>query len=197
MAAPRERLLAVVGPAWLAFVVAGMGGLWVYASTPAPSANAPGTWPTASRLSRDAAYPTLVMLLHPRCSCSRASLSELARLMARVSGRVTAHLVFYRAANEPSGSEVTDLWQDAASIPGVDVSSDDGVEIEAFGAAASGQVLLYDDIGALAFNGGITFARGHAGDNDGRRDLESLILARQSESNRTPVFGCALRGQDE
>lgn len=198
MAIARGRTLIVVaGLAWLACVMAGMGGLWAYANTPAESASAPATWPAESRLSRVPGRPTLVVLLHPQCSCSVASVSELNRLMAHVNGRVTVHAVFYVPAHPPSGSQVADLWRDAAAIPGVEVSRDDGVEIEAFGAAASGQVLLYDAAGALAFNGGITFARGHAGDSDGRRGLESLILEGRSDSNRTPVFGCALRGQDE
>ena len=44
----------------------------------------------------------------------------------------------------------------------------------------------------LLFSGGITVARGHAGDNTGRGAIEELIDGETAVSRRTPVFGCAL-----
>jgi hypothetical protein len=194
MSTRQPRALILAAMLWLVVVAAGIGGLWAYAGTPAPDAGAPAAWPTSSRLSRSAELPTLVMLAHPLCSCSRASLSELARLMTHLQGRVTAHVAFYRPPDVAAGWEVDDLWRIAEAIPGVQVSTDTGGELHAFGAAASGQALVYAADGRLLFAGGLTPARGHEGDNAGRRAVESLVVTGESETHTTPVFGCLLQG---
>lgn len=178
---------------WLVTVSLGLGKIWAYANTPGQTAEAPVTWPAASQLAHEAANPTLVMLVHPQCSCSRASIGELEKLMARVYGKVTAHVLFYRPERAGSGWTDTDLWQAASAIPGVRVSVDeDGREAARFGGFVSGQTFLFAADGRLEFSGGITFARGHAGDNAGRDSLQALILGDGPASPRTPVFGCAL-----
>jgi hypothetical protein len=178
---------------WLGVIGPGVWALWAYAGRPAQPAAAPIQWPETSHLERDPQRPTLVMLLHPRCACSRASLSELSRLMARVDGKVTAHVAIQVPAGAGDEWTDTDLWHIARTIQGVRVSADGGDETRAFGAAASGQVLLYDAGGALVFAGGITYARGHEGANDGRQALEARILDGHAPIAQTPVFGCLLR----
>jgi len=69
---------------------------------------------------------------------------------------------------------------------------DDGVEAARFGAATSGQVILYDRDGGLLFTGGITASRGHAGDNDGRNAIVSLLGRGRETRHSSPVFGCSL-----
>jgi hypothetical protein len=56
----------------------------------------------------------------------------------------------------------------------------------------SGQTVLYDNEGALLFSGGITGARGHAGDNAGRTSLVELLNRGAAGRSRTSVFGCPL-----
>jgi hypothetical protein len=68
----------------------------------------------------------------------------------------------------------------------------DGLEARSFGAATSGQTLLYDKRGALLFSGGITGARAHQGDNVGRRSLVALLNGGPNERPGTSVFGCSL-----
>ena len=83
----------------------------------------------------------------------------------------------------------------AALIPGVRPVEDlDGREALRFGAVTSGQTLLYDVSGRLLFNGGITAARGHAGTNDGRDAVLSLLANGSSLRHTTRVFGCSLLG---
>ena len=114
--------------------------------------------------------PTLVLLAHPQCSCTRATLEELGEVLARAEHRPKTYVVFLKPSSFANGWEMTDLWQTAARLPDVTVvRDDDGREASRFGAATSGQTLLYDTRGALLFSGGITGARGHAGDNAGRR----------------------------
>jgi hypothetical protein len=174
-------------------VAYGMAVMWDYQYGAGSPARPPAHWPSDTRLERVPDRPTLVMLLHPQCPCSRASIGELARLMARLEGRLTARLLFLKPAGTPDGWEDTDLWQSAAVIPGVTVLADaDGAEARRFGALTSGQVVVYDAGGRLLWNGGITPSRGHAGDNEGRDTIVALLAGERMEARPTPVFGCSL-----
>jgi hypothetical protein len=178
---------------WMASVASGMTVLWQYKNTAGADAAAPSDWPRASTIAQRAGRPTLVMFAHPRCPCTRASVSELARLMSQVHGQLDAHVLMLRPAGTEDGWERTDTWRSAALIPGVDVATDGGGrEASLFGATVSGQTLLYDAAGRLVFRGGITGARGHEGDNSGRRRVVSFLTTGIADRGESPVFGCAL-----
>jgi len=186
---------AVAGISWLVAVAAGLAVLWSYENAPGTPATPPDHWPAASSLRRLPGIATLVMLVHPRCPCSRASLEELDRLMAHIPGVLLAHVVFVKPAGLPEDWEQTDLWRRAAAIPGISLTRDDGgAEARLFGAATSGQTVVYDGDGRLLFGGGITAARGHEGDNAGRSAIVSLLASRGAAPTSTPVFGCSLLG---
>jgi hypothetical protein len=188
-----KRVLAVVLAVWGIAVVGGIGALTRYASTPGALAAAPETWPSDSIVTRQPRMPTLVMLAHPHCACTRASVHELAKLMDQVGGRVNAHVLFVDPPGVGEGWDQTDLWQSAAAIDGVDVVPDTGgEEARRFGATTSGQVLLYDASGRLMFRGGITSARGHEGDNVGRARIVGLLAHEGTTPQKAPVFGCPL-----
>jgi hypothetical protein len=195
----KARLLLLAGCAlWLSLTVVGIGFLWDYENTPGSAADAPALWPADSRLQRPDGRPTLVLLAHPHCPCTRASIGELSRLMTQARGLVTAQVLFVRPQGFSDEWERTDLWSSAAAIPGVSVVRDDeGVEALRFRAETSGQVVLYDGGGRLLFSGGITSARGHAGDNAGRSAIVSLLNADEAARRETPVFGCPLFARDE
>jgi hypothetical protein len=190
----RERWLwALLGVLWLAAIGAGARVLWSYQSTPGERAAERHLWPAASRLPRDPARPTLVLVAHPHCACTRASLAELAGLMQRLRGRVAGRVVFVRPAGMPAGWERTDTWRTAQGIPEVTVWADPGgVEAERFGARTSGQVLLYGRDGRLLFSGGITPIRGHIGDSAGQERIVSLVTTGRADAATSRVFGCAL-----
>ena len=178
---------------WLIVVVGGLSVLLGYENTPAVAAKPSVSWPADSRIKRSPDRATLVMVVHPHCPCTRASIGELALLMAQSQGRLTAYVLFLKPAGFSDNWEKTDLWQSAASIPGVKPVIDyDGVEASRFNAETSGQTALYDAEGRLLFSGGITIARGHAGDNAGRSAILSLVDTGIAEQTETPVFGCPL-----
>jgi hypothetical protein len=178
---------------WLCSISTGLWILWGYENTAGMSAEPPVMWPADSRVQRVPERATLVMLAHPHCPCTRASIGELASLMAHAQGRVTGYVFFLKPAGFSEDWEKTDLWQSAASIPGVSAVIDDGgTEARRFGAATSGQTILYDARGRLLFSGGITGSRGHAGDNAGRSAIVSLINDHAAEDSETKVFGCPL-----
>src|SRR6185295_7788149 len=178
---------------WLLAAAAGLSILWRYDNAPGLRAAAPERWPVSSTLARTAGTPTLILLAHPQCSCTPASLAELAEVLARASTRPSTYVLFLKPEGVANGWEQTSLWKTAAAIPGVTlVRDDDGREAQRFGSVTSGQTLLYDGGGALRFNGGITGSRAHAGDNAGRRSLVALLGGERAERDMTNVFGCPL-----
>jgi hypothetical protein len=167
--------------------------LWGYENRPGVSAEAPLLWPAESRIQRATDRATLVMLAHPHCPCTRASIGELASLMAHSQGRLNAYVLFLKPEGFTEEWEKTDLWESAVMIPGVTAMIDDGgAEARRFHAATSGQTILYGADGRLLFTGGITGSRGHAGDNAGRSSIVSLVNAGTAERTETFVFGCPL-----
>jgi hypothetical protein len=190
----RNRQIILASTAlWLLMVTIGLAGLWSYANTPGMAAKPPGVWPAESQIQQAQDKATLIMLAHPHCPCTRASIGELALLMTHSQGRLAAYVLFLKPEGFSEEWEMTDLRQSAASIPGVKVIvDDDGVEARRFHATTSGHTNLYDVDGRLLFSGGITGARGHSGDNAGRSAIESLLNARATAQSETPVFGCPL-----
>jgi len=180
--------------AWGIAVLVGMFGLVRYQMTPAAIASAaPPQWPAGVDFTHSGGRSTLIMTLHPQCPCSRASLHELAEIMARSAGRLDARLLFVRPANAPADWLDGELWQQAKTIPGVTILVDkDGRDAAAFGASTSGQVMVYDSAGVIRFSGGITDGRGHEGDNVGLQSVLDLMRFGKSPVATTPVYGCSL-----
>lgn len=167
--------------------------LWAYENAPGRGAAAPATWPGGTSLVRADKRPTLVLLAHPQCSCTRASIDELAEALARAVVRPKTYVLFMKPTGFSDDWAQSDLWRTAAALPDVTVvRDDDGEEARRFGASTSGQTLLYDEAGTLLFAGGITGARSHRGDNDGRRAIVELLNRESSTTAATRVFGCAL-----
>jgi hypothetical protein len=178
---------------WLALVAGGLAYLAQYANEPGPTSPVPDQWPVGSSIQPTSGQATLVMLAHPQCPCTRASIGELAAIMAHCQGRLNAYVLFLKPENSAENWEKTDLWSSAARIPGVTVVSDpNGEQARLFKAATSGQTVLYGLSGQLLFRGGITASRGHSGDNAGRSAIVSIINSELPDVTETNVFGCPL-----
>ncbi len=190
----KNRLLTVtLWVAWLATVVTGTFLLLAYSNAPGKPGSPPENWPQSSQVPHDKERPTLIMFMHPHCPCSRASIGELAEVMAHCQGRVSAHVLFVRPAEMNPDWVLTDTWRTATNIPGVSVSRDDaGREARLFGVETSGDTVLYDAKGRLMFHGGVTISRGHSGDNPGHDTVQALLLGETVPQTNTPTFGCSL-----
>jgi hypothetical protein len=193
-------LVAVVAvAAWIAAVSSGFAMLWRYKSKPALAADGapPARWPDDTQLRMTSRRSTLLLFAHPLCPCTRASVSELARLVPRLGADVSTLLVVVRPDDPSTEWARDDLERQAAAIPGVEVVRDDGgFEAQRFHATASGHALLYDADGRLRFSGGITAARGHEGESFGQRRIVSIVRTGRADRESSPVFGCALPRRD-
>jgi hypothetical protein len=190
---PRPWLLAGLAALWLLGVSYGVVVLLNYSFAPASPANAAPRWPEDSSVRKDSSFYTLVMVAHPQCPCTRASIGELEILMARFQDRLRARVLFVQPEGMTEDWVKASLWDQAANIPGVTAAADrNGVETRRFGGVASGQTFFYDPQGRLLFSGGITAARGHSGDNAGRAAIASLLTQGTADRTTNVSFGCYL-----
>jgi hypothetical protein len=201
LVAPRAaRWPLVIGPLWLMAVIGGLVVLWKYAGTPGNAAETLQAWPAGSGVELSKSGTTLVMFAHPHCPCTRASMAELERIVAQCNGKqataeshVTPWIVFYKPSSKEAGWEQTDLWRTAEGIPGSHVLCDEnGAEAKRFDAKTSGQTFLFNAKGERLFEGGITSARGHEGDNPGHDAIVDFAHEGNPVCRGTPVFGCPI-----
>jgi hypothetical protein len=189
-----HRSVAGLLGAWGLAVTIGMLLMGAHAASPGDAGSVPARWPAGGAVRLDGRRPTLLIFLHPRCPCSRASLDELAIILDRCGDRVSAHAVVFRPRPEREHWPPSPIDAALAEIPGPAVHPDrGGDEARRFGVATSGHVLLYDTRGDLVFSGGITPGRGERGDSVGRAALLGRITGERRESPEPPVFGCSLR----
>lgn len=190
-------------PVWAAlcvgsWAIASLGGflaLLDYSTAPGePRAeSAVDAWPKTTSLVRSQQVRSLVVFLHPRCPCSRASVRELARLDL---GNTEATFVFFQPEGAASDWHQTDLWQCSQMFEhSRRVVDRGGAEFSAFGANISGCMMLFDEDGALLFRGGITSGRGHEGNSESKHALAKILKSPISPSEKRffPVFGCPIQ----
>ena len=109
-------------------------------------------------------------------------------------GRLDAVVVLVQPPGVPAEWSRTELWATAIADGELRVVEDAGAAgARDFRAQTSGQVLVYDQAGALRFVGGITPGRGHLGDSVGRAKILELLDGGATGSvMRCATFGCAL-----
>lgn len=192
----KKILLVLISGIWAALVGTGLALLYTYEATPGESDFVASHWPEGSAVVRGDKDYQLIMVAHPHCPCTRASLGELELLLARTDGNLDVHMLFSKPRQYPEKWLETRLFQKAAKIPGIQVVVDvDGQEAKLFGGTTSGQTFLFDREGRLIFSGGITASRGHSGDNLGRSAITEIVRTGKTDLQQTPFFGCALRNE--
>jgi hypothetical protein len=192
-----QALLVLAACMWLLAIAAGLRGLWAYAYQPGRNGAVRSDWPVASAIPREPNRATLVMFIHPMCPCSAASAEELSRLMAKCDGKLSVFVAAVEPEKAPAEWTDSNLIVSIKAIPHLAVIRDrKGIEARRFGAVTSGYTCLYDARGRLRFSGGITPARGHAGDNAGSDAIVALLQNQVLQPQHTAVFGCALLDDD-
>ncbi|HWF07738.1 MAG TPA: hypothetical protein VG297_04690 [Bryobacteraceae bacterium] len=176
-----------------------MAALFAFDETAGAVSAVPAQWPSASVITRPGGNGALLVFVHPYCSCTVATIHEIATLSAgrnSQNGRPATTVLFYRPRN--AGWRPGSLWSKVNEIPGARaVWDDDGREARRFGARTSGYTLLYGARGDLLFKGGVTGSRGHEGGNLGIDQLRTSIDTGRPAPRGTLVFGCALADAGE
>lgn len=192
----RMHMISVAWVAWATIVAGGVASLIAYDFRAGDSDPTPQSWPITEE-GIESTSGRIVMFVHPHCACSRASLSELKRVVDDSQGELTVSVMFVRPAGVSAEWHLSDLWEQAGEIPGIERNIDEGGEMaRRFGAKTSGHCFVYGASGELQFSGGLTLARGHVGRSKltARATLNEL-QGRPSGaccSESAPVFGCPL-----
>jgi hypothetical protein len=188
-----NRWWCVLLAIWGLAVGTGLLLLGAYAARPGDAGTPPFTWPRATGIAFDDHRWNLLLFIHAECPCSRASVEELAYIMARVGDRICAHAVLLGPEPGSSRLAVKLVLNQLCTVPKLHIWQDEAaVETQRFRVATSGHVLLYDSQGRLAFSGGITPARGHVGQNHGRDAIVARVQQGHDDQSSSPVFGCWL-----
>lgn len=136
----------------------------------------------------------LVMALHPKCPCSRASIGELEKLLSRFHDQLTCALLIYRPVNAPDDWLQTDLAVSARRLPRTRTYTDVGGRMsDKLGMYTSGSTVLYSPASEPEYWGGITAARGHSGDNPGSDAIAAVLRGYPTVVASQPVFGCQIK----
>ena len=184
--------IRVLVAGWLFATAAGLATLAAYANRPGQLGQPPALWPVDTGITRTRDGATLVVALHPACACSKATLEQLDRLAGFKPGAVRIVALVAQYAALPADADV--LSATLAPMRNITRIADPNAALaQRFGALTSGHALLYDPAGRLRFSGGLTRARGHAGDSPGLDVLRSYVEGQPLPTlATTSVFGCAL-----
>ena len=180
-----------------------LGG-WLLASY----ANRPGdTGTVPSRLSDVAGLPSdfemeansnsLFLFIHPKCTCSKATINNLGRLLDSMAVPPAVTVFAPSPLEDQKGWMSTELVKQARKKCGNVVADTRGKIASAFGVRTSGHILVYNQKQDLAFSGGVTQSRGHEGECQPLTDLAKQISNAADGTNYCPVFGCTLISSEE
>lgn len=190
--ARKSLWLAASLGAWLVCIAAASTVLWRYNASPGSAGEAPARLPVQFQDSRSPSRFVLVMAIHPRCPCSRATMAELAKILAHSPEVCRPILLAFKPHGEPDSWIETRLCRDARRL-GTEIRIDeDGRAALGMGMLTSGQILLYGRDGELRYQGGITSARGHQGDNAGQRFVQRVLEGEEMPLATLPVYGCSI-----
>lgn len=190
----KTRLVIVVAlVAWVAAVIGGFAAAMIHEQTPAEEHSVVSSWPKDTECQPPSLRPMLVMFVHPKCPCVRASFEELANLRQASGDSFDLQCVFLQPEGATWRSEETAYWQTAQALKPCQMIVDhSGLEHRRFGATTSGEVFLFSTDGRLQFRGGITISRGHSGESAGRLAIEAILKNSLPRLFETPVYGCPL-----
>jgi len=177
---------------WIAAILGGMVWLTRFQMHPGPRTPAPAALP--SDIGRqESRLPTLCVFIHPKCPCSGSTIEELDRIVTKCGAKLSVEVFFVMPENQAAEWKEASLLRRAEAIRGAEVHIDiDGKSAKAFGAATSGETVLYDANGKLVFQGGITPSRAHEGDNPGRDTIQQYLMTGVAPRRQLPVYGCEL-----
>jgi hypothetical protein len=175
-----------------------------FSSTPGAQFAAPAHWPGEILLSRTAGLPLLLVFVHPRCSCTPATLRQLDSMLQSTQAAVQVALVVYGSKTVSSKAFSPDASNPEAPISEPAISSSllhvqsqvvpdpGGLLARRFGAATSGEIVLYAADGHLLFQGGITPMRSQVGAGPGADALSNALTTGAAQFRHASVFGCPI-----
>lgn len=182
---------------WVIMLFAGAGVLGAYAAQEGESGRTPTTWPTDAGIPSNTTLWTVVLAAHPKCPCTRASISELTQAMADTSEPSRLVVLAYEPAEEPGFAASPTLNRLGRRDNAIVIVDTDGDIAARFGGLTSGFVAVYDPAGTLRFAGGVTPTRSHTGPNTGAAAVRALLTDETPPAASAPVYGCPIQSDPD
>jgi hypothetical protein len=175
-------------------VALGWYQLFNFSTTPGAQLAAPAHWPREiPSPSVNSHAPLLLVFVHPRCSCTPATLQQLDQILSSTHTTVQVVLVVYRSkAISQETSSATSEPAKYLHVPAQIVPDTNGLLARRFGAATSGEIVLYAAGGNLLFQGGLTPMRAQPGDSAGASALRNALATGATQAKVATVFGCPI-----
>lgn len=178
---------------WGVTVFLGMQMLTSYSLDAIQAPTIPTQWPCDTNIERLIGQHQLLVFLHPKCSCSKATVTELHKALQNSKRSIAVTAVFFAPTGALANWTHGDLWDSCSqNFDGQCFTDSAGRESTRFGVQTSGHVMLFDEDGAQQFSGGVTSSRGHVGDNLGSNLIVQLLNGDTINTVEPPVFGCQI-----
>ena len=189
------RTIAMFG--WIGVVLIATAGLAHYSTVPGSKGNVPRAWPRELPFDRSREGATAVLMLHPHCPCSLATMSELERLVAELERQPRGLVLFFVPDGESDDwTAGPPLWDRADRLPGFEPAVDrSGEYSRELGGLTSGHLVVFDRAGQVSFSGGITPSRGHEGSSPARQAALEALRGATHPAN-ADVFGCPIQTEN-
>lgn len=190
----RPRIVIGLGAAlalWISCVAAGFAALGRY-STEAGPAQTPRDVDEFLASHRQPNRALLIMAVHPRCPCTKASMAELGDLLARSRGTCDALILQFHPENGAAKWREDTVPRELGGVQVGVLLDPGGKQAATLGAATSGHVVFIDAAGAVRFTGGITVSRGHRGRAPGQNAILEILAGGSPSRASAPAYGCAL-----
>ena len=177
-----------------------IGGYWTlvhYHQTPSESVATAQHW-TAEDLKLCPTAPTILIAIHPQCACTRASLRELQRILARYRCPTEVQALIYTPHDlnpaEMKSWEQSATMSELANIAKINCHRDpEGKTATELGMHTSGDIRIYHPNGRLLFHGGVTSARAHEGESLATAKVLAALRGELERPESHPVYGCSLK----
>ena len=95
----RQRWVLLSVTAWAVACVSVFVLLWSYANVPGAQGMLPVGWTAATELERPDDRAMLLVFAHPKCPCTRATMTAIERLQREVPSSFATRVVFYEPAD--------------------------------------------------------------------------------------------------
>lgn len=183
----RAALLA----AWIFVVICGFAAVASYSNEPGKLGVPPAA--TAVGIESPRSGYLVVLAVHPKCSCTRATIAQLETLLEREPNIREVLVLISRPTGYFEDWATSDLAGVFQGLRNTRIEDDEGCRrAMALGMATSGSIVLYDHQGVARYWGGLTLGRGHVGDAPGMEAVRQIVRGTTDRVGHGEVYGCSL-----
>jgi hypothetical protein len=200
---PDPRVMKIIiklATAWLFILGLLVWKQYDYKSTPGKASLFVGRAPDSSSIKFDSKHYNFITFIHPKCSCSEATIENLTTMTRDFANKnISFHVVFYSSSELGSDLENSKYVKEVKELQNTRIYFDKKLtDFSLYDVETSGQSFLFDTEKNLIFKGGITESRGHLGETLSMRKIAGYLEGEKPNSiTLAPTFGCGTEAQSE